>query len=166
MVYEDHVTALSDVTVLVERGVPAGIESDEITGGIRVVSGQDGSTVYDWQKPGPLAPLSGSWVNVDGRLGVVMVAGSGMTYMQTHGYLPGISVGADVLYGSYSDHPRQFKAGEEVARRVVLFFVEVGSQETSALAQSCRMEEKSSGQILRFKQPGGKLAEVKLASRG
>lgn len=162
VVYEDRVTALADITVQLERGIPGGVENDEITGGTRLVSNQDGSTDYNWQKLGPPTALSGSWVNVDGRLGVVMVAGSGLAYAQTHGYLPGISVGADVLYGSYSDRPRQFKSGEQVAHRVVVLLVETSSQETSLLARSCRIEQKPSGQVLHFKQPGGTPVEVNL----
>jgi hypothetical protein len=38
--------------------------------------------------------------------------------------------------------------------------VEVTPEETLALAQSCRTENKSSGERLHFKQPGGKNTEV------
>ncbi len=122
VVYDDRVTALSDVTVRAERGVPVGIENDQITGGTRVVSGREGQTIFDWQKPRQPMDLPGSWANVDGRLGMVMVAGAGLGYAQASGYSRGISVCADLLYGSYSDHPKQFKAGEEVARRVAVLF--------------------------------------------
>jgi len=162
VIYEDRVTAVSNVTVRSERGVPVGIENDEITGGTRVVSDQDGQTIFDWQKPRQPIGLPGSWVNVDGRLGVVMVAGAAMTYAQASRYLPGISVCADVLYGSCSNHSKQFNAGEEVAHRVFVFFVEVAPKETSALAQSCWIEAKPGGQVLHFKQAGGEDTEVPL----
>jgi hypothetical protein len=162
VVYEDRVTALSDVTVRSERGVPVGIENDEITGGTRVVSNHDGQTIVDWKQPHPPVALSGSWVNIDGRLGVVMMAGTGMAYAQASGYSPGISVYSDILYGSNSDLTREFKTGEEVARRIGIFFVEVTPEETLALAQACRIEEKLGGRVLHFKQPGGKNVEVPL----
>jgi hypothetical protein len=162
VVYDDHVTALSDVTVQAERGVPVGIENDEITAGARVVSGQAGQTIFDWQKPQPPMDVPGSWVDVDGRLGLVMVAGAGVSYAQARGYAPGISVCADVLYGSYSAHPKQFKAGEEVARRVAVLFVEVAPKEMPALARSCRIEPKPGGQVLHFRRADGKVAEVRL----
>ena len=162
VVYEDRVVALSNVTVRAERGVPVGIENDEITGGTRAVCGQDGQTIIDWKKNRQRVGLPGSWANVDGRLGVLMVAGAGMAYGQASGYLPGISVCADVLYGSFSDHPRQFKAGEEVARRVAVFFVEAGAKETSTLSKSCRVEKEAGGQVLRFEQAGGKVVKVPL----
>jgi hypothetical protein len=162
LVYQDRVTALSDITVRREMGVPVGIENDQITGGMRVVSDQGGQTIFDWQKPRQPIALSGSWCNVDGRLGVVMVAGAGMAYAQSSGYARGISVCSDVLYGSCSDRPRQFKAGEAVARRVAVFFVEVAAKEMSLLAQSCRIDAKPGGQVLHFKQAGGKVAEVPL----
>jgi hypothetical protein len=162
VVYDDRITALSDVSVRAERGVPVGIENDQISGGTRFVGGQDGQTVFDWQKPRQPIGLPGAWLNVDGRLGLVMVAGAGLAYAQASGYTPGISVCSDVLYGSYSDHPKQFKAGEEVARRVAVFFVEVPPKKMPALARSCRIETKPGGQVLHFKPAGGKAAEVPL----
>lgn len=162
LVYQDRVTAVSDVTVRGERGVPVGIENDQITGGIRVVSGQGGQTIFDWQKPRQPMALSGSWCNVDGRLGVVMVAGAGMAYAQSSEYTPGISVRSDVLYGSSSDGLKQFKTGEVVARRVAVFFVEVAPKQMPELARSCGIEAKTGGQVLHFKQAGGKIAEVPL----
>jgi hypothetical protein len=162
VVYEDRVTALSNITVRAERGMPIGIENDEISGGTRVVTGQDGQTVFEWRKPRPPVALSGSWANVNGRLGVVMVAGADPTYAQASGYSPGICVCSDILYGSYSDHVRQFKEGEEVAHRVAVCFVEVTPKETARLARSCKIEEKSGSQVLTFKQPGGAKTEVPL----
>jgi hypothetical protein len=162
VVYQDRVTALADVTVRAERGLPVGIENDEVTGGRRVVSDPAGKTVFDWQKPRQPVVLPGSWVNVDGRLGVVTMAGASLEYVQAAGYSPGISVCADILYGSGSDHTNRFKAGEEVARRVAIFFTEVTPRKTSALAQSCRIEKKPGSQVLRFKQPNGNETEVPL----
>ena len=162
VIYEDHVTALTNVTVQSERGLPWGIENDKITGGTRIVSYHDGKIIFDWQKPRQPVGLSGSWVNVDGRLGVIMVAGAGMAYAQASGYSPGISVCSDILYGSCSDHPKQFKMGEEVAHRIAVVFAEVTPKETETLARSCKIEVKSGRQALRFKPPGGKVAEVPL----
>jgi hypothetical protein len=121
VVYEDRVTALANLTVRSERGVPLGIENDGITGGTRIVSCQDGKTVFDWRNTRQATGLSGPWVNVDGRLGVIAVAGAGMAYVQATKYTPGISVYSDVLYGSYSSQVRRFKAGDEVAHRLAVF---------------------------------------------
>lgn len=162
VVYDDRVTALSDVTVKEEKGMPVGIENDQISGGSREVCDQDGRTIFDWQKPRRRMDIKGSWVNVDGRLGVVMVAGAGMGYAQATGYSRGVSVCTDILFGSHCDGPKQFKAGEEVARRVAVFFLEVAPKETSRLANTCRIEAKPGGQMLRFKQAGGRDAEVPL----
>jgi hypothetical protein len=87
-----------------------------------------------------------------------MMAGAGMADAQGSGYSPGISVCADFHYGSYSDQPKDFKTGQEVARRVAVVFVEVAPNEMSALARSCRIEVKPGGQVLHFKQPGGSIA--------
>jgi hypothetical protein len=68
----------------------------------------------------------------------------------------------DILYGSFSDRPQHFKAGEQVAHRVVLFFVEVTPKATANLSRSFSIAEGSGTQVLRFKLPEGGHAEVPL----
>lgn len=162
VVYEDRVTAVSDVTVDHEHGLPVAIENDEISGGKRVVTDQAGEHVFGFKQPAKPTALAGSWANVDGRLGMVALAGSGMNYSQAAGYSGGISVCSDFLYGSFSDHSRHFKAGEEVAHRVAVFYVEVGAKETAGLAQACRIESGPNGRVLHCKRADGGEAEVSL----
>ena len=164
VVYQDRVTALSDVSVSRELGVPVGIENDEVTGGKRMVYHQDGNTTFDWKTPHPPLALPGSWANVDSRLGVVMAVGSGLSYQQATGYDPHTAVCPDILYGSFSDRSQHFKAGEQVAHRVVLFFVEVSPKTTSTLSRSFTIVEGPGAQALRFKLPEGGHAEVPLLS--
>ena len=164
VVYQDRVTALSDVSISRELGAPVGIENDEVTGGKRIVYHRDGKTTFDWRTPQKPLALPGSWANVDGRLGVVMAAGSGLSYHQAAGYDPHTAVCPDILYGSFSDRPQHFKAGEQVAHRVVLFFVEVTPKTTSTLSRSFTIAEKSGAQVLRFKLPEGGEAAVPLLS--
>lgn len=163
VVYEDRVTALADVTIKGERGLPIGIENDEITGGSRTVSGSTAETRFDWkQRQRDTVPVSGSWANVDGRMGVIAIAGAGIAYKQAGGYSPGISVCTDVLYGSYSDQVRHFKAGDKVARRLALFVVEVTPQETAAIARSCKVEGTATAPVLHFTDADGAQTTVPL----
>jgi hypothetical protein len=162
VVYDDSVTALTNVTVRSEQGLPIDIENDSLNGGTRVVSDEDGKIEFNWQKPQRPVVLPGSWANVDGRLGVIMLDGSGMAYAQASRYSPGISVRTDILYGSYSKDVHRFKAGDEVAHRVGVFSVEVTPKETAALAKSCRIETTPNGRVLHFMQPDGKDARVPL----
>jgi hypothetical protein len=157
VIYQDRVSAVSDVTVARELGVPIGIENDQISGGTRTIGHKDGKTVFDWQKPRQLTSLPGAWANIDGRLGVVAAAGSGLAYNQATKYNPQ-GVYADVLYCSFSNGARQFKAGDEVAHRVIVLFAEVTPEETSALAASVKVD----GNLLRFKLPEGGEGEVSL----
>ena len=83
-----------------------------------------------------------------------------MNYVQASGYPPGISVCTDVLYGSYCSQSKQFKAGQEVAHRVAVFYLEVTPKKTSALAESVKIENKADGQMLHFKLAEGGKAEV------
>jgi hypothetical protein len=162
VVYEDRVTALEDVTVKIEGGFPIGIENDEITGGSRLVSHQDGHSAFDFRKPRPPLIVSGSWMNVDGRLGVVMARGAGLAYQQAGGYKPGISICEDILYGSLSNHRKHFQAGEEVAHRVAVACVEVTPRETAALAKTVRIEQGPRGSTLHLKLAGGGETEIPL----
>ncbi|HEX3628563.1 MAG TPA: hypothetical protein VH280_24400 [Verrucomicrobiae bacterium] len=161
VIYEDVVMALSNVTVRAEQGLPIGIENDSLTGGTRTVSGQDGQTTFEWKKPHKPAAISGDWANVDGRIGVIVLAGAGISYDQASRYSSG-AVYSDILYSSYSNKVRHFKTGDEVARRVAVFFVEVTSKETRRLASTCKIEDNSGNKVLRFRQPDGHVAEVPL----
>jgi hypothetical protein len=163
-VYQDRVTAQSEVSLTRELGVPVGIENDEVTGGKRVVYHEGGKTTFDWKTPQKPFALPGSWANVDGRLGVVMAVGSGLSYQQAAGYDPHTAVCPDVLYGSFSDRPQHFKAGDEVARRIVLFFVEVTPKTTSSLSRSFTIAEGTGAQVLHCKLPEGGEATVPLLS--
>jgi hypothetical protein len=162
VVYEDRVTAVTGVIVRSEDGVPVGVENDEITGGTRLVSSQGGRIRFGWKEPRPPVAIPGPWANVDGRIGIVMVAGAGMAYAQSSEYSRGIAVRSDILYGSYSDQSHRFQAGEEVAHRVAILFVEVTPEETSALAQFCKLETKSAGPVLHLKPAGGRITELPL----
>lgn len=162
VVYEDQVIAAADVKVMNERGVPIGIENDQISGGTRSISSEEGQFTISFQKPDRTVHYLGSWANVDGRLGVVMVSGGGIAYQQAADYSRGISVCSDILYGSYSDQTHQFKAGDVIAHRVTIFFVEVPASQTSDLAKSCRIEKGAAGDVLHFKQPDGTETQVPL----
>lgn len=161
VVYQDRVTAVSDVSLARELGVPIGIENDQVSGGRRVVRHGDGKTVFDWGKPQQPVAIPGDWANVDGRLGIVMAAGSGMTYAQAQKYNPQ-GVCPDILYASFSSAPRTSKAGDEVAHRIILCFTEITPEETSELAKSVRIEAGPDGNVLHFGLPEGGEATVVL----
>jgi hypothetical protein len=162
VVYQDRVTALADVSVAAERGVPVGVENDKVTGGFLTVFHPAGKSVFEFNKSQKPTGIAGSWANVDGRLGVVVIAGSGMEYVPATGYHPGMAVGIDVLYASSSDQPKSVKAGEEVTRRVVLFLVEMDAEKTAALAQSLSVTNESGVRVLRLMLPEGPEAQVPL----
>jgi hypothetical protein len=161
VLYEDRVTATRDVAIAEERGVPIGIENDEFTGGTRQLFWQGGQVVLDFKKPQKPLAISGSWANVDGRLGLIMVAGGHLSYNQARGYQHGISIYEDILCGSFSTQPKQFKAGDEVAHRVAIVLLETSPKETAALAKSFKIENGPGGDVLRFKPPGGREIEIR-----
>lgn len=166
VVYEDQVIAVEPVTITGERGLAFGIENDEITGGMRVLTCQQSQITFDWQRPQGPVPIPGSWVNVDGRLGAAVLAGSGISYVQGAGYSGGISICTDILYGSFSNRSRDFNAGEAVAHRLAVFAVNVTPDETAAFAKSCSIREvgreEGKKRILRFRALDGNWSEVRL----
>jgi hypothetical protein len=93
---------------------------------------------------------------------MVVVAGSGIAYIQAKGYTAGISVFSDILYGSYSDQPRHFSASNQVAHRLAIFAVEITPAQTRALAKSCVVQKKGVVQTLHFQTPEGTPAELEL----
>lgn len=165
VVYEDHVIALESVTITAEHGMPFGIENDEITGGSRTITNEHGQTISDWKHQKPALPIPGSWVNIDSRVGIAVIAGSGISYVQAQGYSRGISICSDILYGSTSDKPQHFAGGNEVVHRLAVFAVGVTPDETEALFRSCKLEMNATGALLRFDQLGGTRASVKLLSK-
>jgi hypothetical protein len=150
VVYEDRVTAVSNITLRAEKGLEVGIENDEITGGLRLLTDARGQTRFAWNHTQPAKAVAGNWANVDGRLSVIVVRGSPIEYVQAKGYTSGIAVGEDMLYGSYTEGARHYKAGDEVARRLAIFLVETSPRKTAAIARSCRIEHHSSGSALSF----------------
>jgi hypothetical protein len=162
VLYQDRVVALAEVTVTRERGVLLGLENDEVSGGRRVVHHQDGETVFDWRQPRQPAQFSGTWVNVDDRLGLVVVEGVHPGYCQSAGYDAHMAVGTDLLCGSFSDQRKSFSAGELVAQRIVLVFTEISPASTAALSGSWKIEDRPAGRTLHFQLPEGGEAEVAL----
>ena len=135
--------------------MPLGIENDALSGGRRFLFHTGGTTFCDWQHPRPPFELPGSWVNVDSRLGAVMVTGAGLGYVQASAYHPQMAVYPDTLCTSFSTQTRKFKAGEEVAHRTALLFVEVSPPKTATLARTFNFETGQNGRVLRFRLPEG-----------
>jgi hypothetical protein len=174
VIYQDRVTALTNLSISAEHGVPIGIENDKVTGNSRTIfydesssssaSASSSTVVQAFQKSPPPVTLPGHWANVDNRLGIIPVAGSGMIYAPAHGYQPGMAVGADILYASSSSQPKSFKAGAEVAYRIIILFVEVDARKTAQLAKSVSITNRSGAEVVRLRLPEGRTAEVPLLS--
>jgi hypothetical protein len=161
VVYQDQAKAQADISLKRELGAPIGIENDELSGGQRVIYHKDGKTILNWRDAKGSFTIPGKWVNVDGRLGVMAVKGSGMTYSHDDRY-NNQGVCTDILYGSFSDQPKDLNAQEDVARRVVILFVEVTPEETATLMESIKLESRSEGDVLRIILPEGGAVDVPL----
>ncbi len=161
VVYADRITALKDVTVTREQGVPIGIENDEYTGNVRKLYYQSGSETIVGLGTQDLIRIPGNWANLDGRLGIVAVSGSGLAYEDVRNYNRDGAL-QDTLFGSFSDSSRSVKAGKQVARRIAVVFTDVSPTETARLAREIRVEKSSKGDILRLVLPEGGESRVAL----
>jgi hypothetical protein len=157
VIYMDRVMTDSDVTIKQESGPYVTIENDEFTGDQRTLYFAGGSQVVKGADTEGLIRIPGNWANVDGRLGMVaptdrggLVKGSGLAYQDVKPYNRD-GAREDYLFGSYSDKPQAFKAGEEVARRIVVLFTEVTPEETASLAGKIRL----TGETLHVLLPEG-----------
>jgi hypothetical protein len=94
---------------------------------------------------------------------MVMIEGGNLSYVQASSPTRRLGVYADILYGDRRSGVRQFKANDEVAHRLALLVAEATPAETSAMADSCRIERGTSGtRLLHFRPPGGEEIEVSL----
>lgn len=152
VIYADSVVALKDVSVTREQGAPIGIENDEFTGNVRKLFYQSGSKTIVGLGTESLIRIPGDWANVDGRLGAVLVSGSGLVYQDAANYNRDGAL-QDTLYGSFSDTPHDYKTGEQVARRIVVFFTETSPSDTARLAKQIRIEKTPKGSVLRLMLP-------------
>jgi hypothetical protein len=155
VVYEDRVVALTNITIKEERGIPLGIENDWINGGTRVVWYQKGVQTFDQNKSQPPTEIPSSWANINGRLGIVVISGSGISYNQARDFTPGISVRQDVLYGSYSNKPKRVKAGQEVVHRLAIVLADVSSEQTAVIARTASLKDNLNTKTLHFALPEG-----------
>ena len=154
VVYSDIITTLKDVTVTREQGVPIGIENDEFTGNVRKLFCESGSQTIVGLGTENLIRIPGKWANVDGRLGIVAVSGSGLAYQDAKNYNRDGAL-QDTLFGSFSDTARDFKAGDHVARRIAVLFTDTSPGDTARLAKLIGIEKTSTGSILRLTLPEG-----------
>jgi hypothetical protein len=161
VVYQDRVRALADVTVARELGVPIGIENDELSGRERILYHQDGKTVVNWHEQSREIEVPGAWVNVDSRLALIKIAGADLSYKKANGY-NAQAVCADILYGSFSNQRRKFKAGDEIARRIIICAADISPEQTEELLKSSKLQHTAAGKELHFKLPDGGNAKVRL----
>ena len=73
------------------------------------------------------------WVNIDDCVGVVV---SPAKHVMIDRPFNNNSVMTALLYASYNDEPRHYKAGDVVDRRHVVFYSNVTSEQTRQLART------------------------------
>jgi len=153
VVYLDRVTAVKDVRIEQEIGCPVGIQNDELTGDRRTLSYQGGSQIVTGPNTDQTIRIPGEWANVDGRLGVIAPNG-GLVYRDMPKYNRN-GAREDFLYGSFSAEPQEYKAGDVVAQRAVVFLTETSPNDTAGIAERVRIEETERGIRLDLNLPDG-----------
>ena len=164
LAYVDRVTARQNVTVTEERGLPVGVENDEVTGNRRRLITQGGKqTVIGGEQKDHALP--GSWVNIDGRLGLVTARGSSLLY-RAAGKPNRPGAREDILIGAHRSGPRSFAKGGVVADRAGLLLPDASPEETGKIATTLRVERGKGGTTLRFTGPDGRRHALALDEAG
>ncbi len=162
--YVDTVTAQRPATVTEERGLLLGIENDDVSGNRRQLASASGQvTVTGGQ--GQDLPLTGRWVNVDGRLGLVSAFDAPLLY-RAAGKSNRAGAREDFLMGSYRAGTRTFAAGDTVAVRAGLVLPDASAAETAQLAAQMTADNAAGAVTLHFAAPDGKTHMVLLNADG
>lgn len=162
VVYLDRVVAAQPVTLRSYRGVPLGIENSEFNGHQRTLFSKDGPRVVTGYGSAGRIPIDGSWVNVDGRLGLILVAGAAISYLDTSRYSNGII--RDTLCGSMPELPKDgqsFNAGATVVAHVAIVLAGADHSETEGVAASARLIDAGpAGRGVQFEANGKEILVV------
>lgn len=127
VVYMDKVVANAAVTIVQEYGGAFDFERDAASGAARSVYSASGTTAM----PTQFTAYSGDWMNVDGKLGVVVKGGKGFNFGSK-----GIQAGATSsrMYGSYFTGSKAAAANEIISDKVVVAAVNQTATQTAQLS--------------------------------
>jgi len=169
VVYLDRVVAAEPITLRSHRGVPLGIENSEFNGHQRTLFSKHGSRVVTGYGSTGRIPIDGSWVNVDDRLGLILMAGAAICYLDTPRYSSGII--RDTLCGSMPGRPdggQTFAAGATVATHIAIILAGENHSGTMAVTASARrIDAGPIGQGVQFEVNGKEILVVaNLSSKG
>ena len=183
LAYLDRVTSHENVTVIEERGLPVAIENDDVSGNRRRIDTAGAAPLEVIAGKAGDHRLTGSWANVDGRLGVAVASvdeaaansGVGPALCYRAAGKPNRS-GAreDFLFGRLIDAvttpgaARTFKAGEVVAERALLLLPNATPETTARVAASLRVTRPAGGggTLLHFVDAEGKPHDLRLDGEG
>jgi len=113
-----------------ERGIPIGIENDELTGECRLLYTSDGKfSILGERSFSEIYKFNGNWINIDNRLGMIVWGSSGIAYQTSGGYNRR-GAKRDLLFGSYSNRDRSFWLNKIINRRGTLILVNYNHKKT------------------------------------
>lgn len=127
VVYMDKVVTNAAVTIGQEYGGAFDFERDAMSGAERTVYSASGTT----SMPTQFTSYAGDWLNVDGKLGVVVKGGKGLNFGSR-----GIQSGANSsrMYGSYFTGAKAAAADEIISDKVVVAAVNQTAAQTAQLS--------------------------------
>ncbi len=136
VVYMDDVTANEDCTITAEKGGLMAISVDELTQTTRTLHHDKGQHESDGSR---LETFNGSWVNIDGEVGIV--APNPNKQIAFGDRQNNNSIMTAKVYPSYSKEVREVRKGETVDRRIFVYYSNQTAEETRRMAAALtRME--------------------------
>lgn len=128
-VYMDYVVGKASGTITAERGGLMAISTDPFTKEKRTLYYGKGRLQADGTQT---KELNGNWVNIDNEVGIVTTATDKAIAFGDRELSSSINIAK--IYPSYSNDSRTFKDGDIVDRRHIIYYNNVDSASTAALA--------------------------------
>ena len=139
IIYQEDMIAEVPGTILKDGGMLLGITTDILTNNSRTLYSQAGSINSNGDS---VSAISGNWVNVDNKLGMVVNGGNGIAFGEKELCT---SINVSKLYGSYSTALKTFTSGDVVFSRSAIVYPKVDAKTTQTLATKAKYPTMENG---------------------
>jgi len=139
IIYQEDMIAEVPGTILKDGGLLLGITTDTLTTNSRTLYSQAGSFRSNGDS---VSLISGNWVNVDNKLGMVVKGGNGIAFGERELCT---SINVSKLYGSYSTALKTFTSGDVVFSRSAIVYPKADAKTTQILSTKVKYPTMENG---------------------
>ena len=132
IIYQEDMIAEVPGVIKKDGGLILGITTDTLATNSHTLYSQSGSICSNGDS---VSTISGNWVNVDNKLGMIVNGGNGIAFGEKELCT---SVNVSKLYGSYSTALKTFTSGDIVFSRSVIVYSKIDAKTTQILATKAK----------------------------